>query len=175
MPSAIGPRDVAERKRALRREMRAVRAAIGDRERRTGRVWERVQTLDPVRGAAVVMAYRSIGSELDTAPFLDWCRSAGKRLVLPDASPAAAPPDSLADVDVVVVPGLAFTADGRRLGQGGGWYDRVLGGRSPACRVIGVGFAEQLVDEIPAEPHDVRVDLVVTDRDALVAAADGRA
>ena len=68
-----------------------------------------------------------------------------------------------ASLDVVVVPGLAFTADGRRLGQGGGHYDRFLPRLRPACVTIGAAFAEQLVDDLPTEPHDIRLTLVVTD------------
>ena len=60
-------------------------------------------------------------------------------------------------------PGLAFTADGRRLGQGGGHYDRFLPRLRAGCVTIGAAFAEQLVDDLPTEPHDVRLDLVVTD------------
>lgn len=57
---------------------------------------------------------------------------------------------------VVFTPGLAFTADGRRLGQGGGFYDRLLAAR-PDLHAIGVGFACQLLDELPCEPHDQRL------------------
>ena len=63
-----------------------------------------------------------------------------------------------ASLDVVVVPGLAFTADGRRLGQGGGHYDRFLRQLRRGCVTIGAAFAEQLVDDLPHEDHDVRVE-----------------
>jgi 5-formyltetrahydrofolate cyclo-ligase len=61
------------------------------------------------------------------------------------------------------VPGVAFTAAGHRLGQGGGWYDRFLSGLRPGVARIGVCFAECLVDELPTEAHDVIMDLVITD------------
>ena len=66
-------------------------------------------------------------------------------------------------LDVVVVPGLAFTIDGHRLGQGGGHFDRFLPRLGPDCLTIGVCSHEQLVGELPMAPHDVRVRLVVTD------------
>jgi 5-formyltetrahydrofolate cyclo-ligase len=66
-------------------------------------------------------------------------------------------------LDIVVVPGLAFTRDGERLGQGGGHFDRFLTRVRGDCLRIGVAFQEQLVDRLPAERHDVAVDRVITD------------
>ncbi len=66
-------------------------------------------------------------------------------------------------LDLVVVPGLAFSADGHRLGQGGGWYDRFLARTRADCTKVGVCFAGQVVPQVPIEPHDVPLDLVVTD------------
>jgi 5-formyltetrahydrofolate cyclo-ligase len=66
-------------------------------------------------------------------------------------------------VDLWVVPGLAFTASGGRLGRGGGYYDRALAGRSAGSRAVGVCFSFQLLGEaeLPLEPHDQRVDAVL--------------
>ena len=66
-------------------------------------------------------------------------------------------------LDVVVVPGLAFTARGDRLGQGGGHFDRFLPRLRGDCLRIGVAFHEQLVDELPTDGHDIAVDVVITD------------
>jgi 5-formyltetrahydrofolate cyclo-ligase len=63
------------------------------------------------------------------------------------------------EIDVVIVPGVAFTSDGVRLGRGGGHYDRFLAGVT--CPTIGVCFTEQVCDELPHEPHDVRVAAVI--------------
>ena len=67
------------------------------------------------------------------------------------------------DVRVWLVPGLAFTRDGRRLGYGGGWYDRMLASASPDSFKFGVAYAFQVVDELPCEPHDVPLTDVVDD------------
>lgn len=66
-----------------------------------------------------------------------------------------------ASLDVVLVPGVAFTRDGRRLGRGGGYYDRFLTALPPTVHLIGVCHLEQLRDDLPSEPHDVRVHEVV--------------
>lgn len=71
-----------------------------------------------------------------------------------------------ADLDLILVPGLAFTADGRRLGHGGGYYDRLLTQRRPHTAVLGVCFDFQLVADIPCEPHDLPVDVVITESGA---------
>ena len=69
-----------------------------------------------------------------------------------------------ADIDVMVVPGMAFTRDGRRLGRGKGYYDRYLAREGFRAWCIGVCFGCQIVDDLPCEPFDRRVDEVVTGR-----------
>ena len=64
--------------------------------------------------------------------------------------------------DLVVVPGLAFDLTGARLGRGKGFYDRWLGA-NPAVRTLGVCFKCQILERIPAEPHDVRVSAILTE------------
>jgi len=64
-------------------------------------------------------------------------------------------------LDVVVIPGLAFAVDGNRLGRGAGFYDRFLSTMSGPTVKIGVCFEFQLLDRIPVEGHDVKVDTLV--------------
>jgi len=68
-----------------------------------------------------------------------------------------------AEIEVIVIPGLAFTSDGERLGRGGGYYDRYLASLPPATFKIGVCFGVQIVEMLPTEPHDQRVDVVATE------------
>jgi 5-formyltetrahydrofolate cyclo-ligase len=73
------------------------------------------------------------------------------------------PPDGepTDDLDVIICPGLAFTRDGHRLGQGGGYYDRALA-RFPKARKVAVAFPCQIVPVLPHEPHDAMMDAVIT-------------
>ncbi|HEY5663063.1 MAG TPA: 5-formyltetrahydrofolate cyclo-ligase [Ilumatobacter sp.] len=160
--------DRIDAKRALRAEMRALRRGLPDQAGRSDRIWSTVRSLDAVARAATVMVFDSIPGEPVTEGFIEWCRAAGKQVVVPAGDRAAAPPDDPGAIDVVIVPGLAFTRRGDRLGQGGGWYDRVLAGVRDDCVTIGVAFAPQLVDELPVEPHDRPVDLVVTEHGPAV-------
>ncbi len=67
-----------------------------------------------------------------------------------------------ASIDILLVPGVAFDESCRRLGQGGGFYDRYLPQLKDDCIVVGVAFDEQICDCIPTGPHDRKVDYVVT-------------
>ena len=70
-------------------------------------------------------------------------------------------------IDVVLAPGVAFTAQGARLGYGGGFYDRLLGPWQPRPLVIAACYGIQLLDMVPEEASDVRVDVVVTESGAF--------
>ncbi|MEM9691931.1 MAG: 5-formyltetrahydrofolate cyclo-ligase [Myxococcota bacterium] len=77
----------------------------------------------------------------------------------------------LDDLEVVVVPGLAFDPRGHRIGYGGGFYDRALNGLAPRPEVVGVGYDFQLAADIPNTPGDVPVVRVFTDVRELVASS----
>ncbi|ATP41061.1 5-formyltetrahydrofolate cyclo-ligase [Solibacillus sp. R5-41] len=66
------------------------------------------------------------------------------------------------EIDVIIVPGVVFGTDGYRIGFGGGYYDRYL----PAFqgKLISLAFEEQLMDNIPREPHDIPVHILITDK-----------
>ena len=67
------------------------------------------------------------------------------------------------EVEVWLVPGLAFTRNGKRLGYGGGWYDRLLAEASREAVKLGIGHAFQVLDDLPSEPHDIRLTGVIDD------------
>ena len=71
-------------------------------------------------------------------------------------------PTAIGTADVVVVPALAVARDGVRLGRGGGYYDRALQYARDDAVLVALVFDDELVDELPAEPHDRRVTAVVT-------------
>ena len=84
----------------------------------------------------------------------------GRRFAQP---PPTAPVARAGDIDLVVVPALAVTPTGARLGYGIGFYDATLPDVRPPAIAVAVAFSFQLVMELPAEPHDVDCDAVVTD------------
>lgn len=178
--------DISGAKRSLRREMLDIRRSITDGpagversvavcERLVDAVAARFEGVPSAAGRARpgrdgravlhrVLAYDAGAGEVDLGPLLGAWRSEGVEVVLPAAAPNAVLPVSPAWPDLIMVPGVAFDPGGGRLGRGGGWYDQLLGDPSRQALAVGVAFAAQIVRSVPCEEHDVRVDLVVTER-----------
>lgn len=79
----------------------------------------------------------------------------------PDA--AVHPLVSVGDIDCFLCPGLAFSRDGYRLGQGGGYYDRLLAKKRIDAPAIGIGYSMQMLESLPHEKHDVKLSATITD------------
>ncbi|MFO7960757.1 MAG: 5-formyltetrahydrofolate cyclo-ligase [Nitriliruptoraceae bacterium] len=172
----------------MRVATRAARRALSDAERRSAstRIAERLLGLPELDRARTVLLYAALREEVDLAELVAPLHERGVRTLFPrvrgellDLVAAAdlrtlqlgyrgvrEPAGRVVDpgvVDVALVPGLAFDPRGGRLGAGGGHYDRLLH-RFPGRTVrVGVAFACQLVPQIPLEPHDEPVHLVVTE------------
>ena len=182
--------DLKRAKRAVRRRVLAARDEMpgSDRAERSARIAERVMSLPEVERASTVMAFWAFGSEPDTMPLIEALHARGVRIALPtivegDLEPrafvpgdpvtetsfgACEPADGEAidpgEIDVVVTPAVAFDRSGRRVGYGGGFYDRFLPKTRDDAARIGIGFDVQLVDDdLPNGHFDLRVDAVVTD------------
>jgi len=183
---------IDEEKTRVRAAARAAMAGMSasDRAAASARVRERLGALLPEEG--VVLFYLADGGEPDLDPLLgawiasgwaaaprcDW--EAGTFEPVRVASPAdlevrrfgvrepraGKGSGGVVGVDelaAALVPGVAFDAGGRRLGRGGGFYDRFLAGLPAGARRVGVCFARQVVDRVPAAAHDERVGAVVTE------------
>src|SRR5262249_32625738 len=74
---------------------------------------------------------------------------------------------ALEGIDLFVVPGLGFSKDGKRLGRGGGYYDSTLKAARASSRRIALAFSDQMIDDVPANSNDVRMDLIVTETETL--------
>jgi len=180
-------------KKALRASVIARRDALDAETRRGGSqaITAKLLALPEYRAARVVCAYASFGSEFDSTAFCSDVVASGKRLLLPRINRAARmlelrevknlggdliagvwgirepgkrrPIVPSSAVEFLLVPGVAFTATGERLGYGGGFYDRLLSGLNAKTPRVAAAFALQLVDAIPTEPSDQRVHLIVTE------------
>jgi 5-formyltetrahydrofolate cyclo-ligase len=166
--------------------------APAERVRHARSLADMLAALTQYSAARSVLATMSIGSEWDTRPFLDRARAEGKTVVLPrvagpapkrlrlhavadlgrdlrpgvwdipEPDPESCPEVELAAVDFAWVPALAANRAGYRLGYGAGYFDKLLAGRgSRPCCVVALP-AEFLIEDLPHEPHDIPVDLVIT-------------
>jgi 5,10-methenyltetrahydrofolate synthetase len=138
--------------------------ALEDRAVRSRVICERVAELPVWKNARVVALFEAMDSEPQIELLVDELRRRGSEIIfiLPSARRHEDVP--IASVlDLVLVPGVAFTRDGRRLGRGAGFFDRFLAHRAQRAVKIGVCFNFQIVDSLVVETHDVKVDLVVTD------------
>lgn len=186
---------MSDAKAALRREMRARRAALADASPDAG---ERLAEAFVARGvwprAAVVAGFYPIKDEIDPRPLMRHLQARGYALALPrieaeggmifcactlDAPLVAGPlgtqqpgPDAPEVFpDLILAPLLAFDCQGGRLGYGGGFYDRALDylrsvnqSNENPLQVWGVAFSAQAVARVPTEPHDQRLDAVLTEQ-----------
>lgn len=144
-----------------------------------------------VSGTAVrrptVALYAAMGSEIDPGPLAEALTRLGCDLCLPvavahdaalifrawspgdalspDAAGCPAPLGTASEIepDLILCPLLAFDASGARLGQGGGYYDRTLAAVRPEVARVGLAWSAQEIDRLPVEPHDARLDGVLTE------------
>ena len=176
-------------KTMMRSEMRARRRAMAEAAPEAGRRAAALMPLEKLPPFTVVSGYRAQGAELDPWPLMRRLAAEGARLALPVAThrddplifrihdgtvklipdafgiPSPGPEAAQVRPDLVIAPLVAFDRQGARLGQGAGHYDRTLetlraGG---GVFVLGLAYAGQEVAQVPAEPHDQRLDAILTE------------
>jgi 5-formyltetrahydrofolate cyclo-ligase len=182
-----------EAKLATRRQVLAARDALDPalRASASAAIAARVSAFAEYLSARAVLLTLPFRSEWDTLPLVRAALAAGKTVAVPRVDKASrmlelhaivdpqtdivasdqgipeprltCPPVSRAAVDFVLVPGVAFDVTGRRLGYGGGFYDRLLPLLSPRALRVAGAFEVQLVPCVPAAPHDLAVDAIVTE------------
>jgi len=173
-------------KPAMRKLGLAARRSVGQRAEADAAIERAVMALPQVQRADVVCCYLSMGEEVSTAGLIDALLASAKRLCVPVVGDDGVMAMALiherqelvagrwgisvpakirihdGPIDVALCPGVLFTRDGRRLGRGGGHYDRFLAAH-PETFAVGLCYAAQLVDELPIEAHDRLMGAVVTE------------
>jgi 5-formyltetrahydrofolate cyclo-ligase len=182
--------DVKVQKRALRAELRERRRTRTSTERATdtSELTTRLEELTTSLGATYIAAYLSTPDEPPTREFLAWACRSGIKVILPisradglldwapydaedemsDIQGMPAPtsevlsPMTINDVGLILVPAATVDRSGMRMGWGQGYFDKTLGSMEKCPPVYAVIFDEELVDSVPSEVHDKRVNGVVT-------------
>lgn len=176
-------------KKQLRRTMKQLRAALPPAEREESAlcVLERLRQRPEFRKAGTLFCYASVGAELPTAAIAGAHPRVAFPKVLADGvmrfyiggvlqpgfrgipEPVGGQEVWPQEGDLMLLPGLAFgVKDASRLGYGGGYYDRYLAACPVRPLCCGIGYQEQMRQEpIPQEPHDQRMDLLISPKDVI--------
>ena len=176
----------ARRKAMDAGEKAAADAVICAKLTARGDIGERI---DPLTGGSPLAVYLAAPDEINIDPYIEDLLRAGVDVVAPrwngetyalarlkglDEKSLRRGPMGIREpidaaivepkkVAVWIIPGLAFTRGGKRLGYGGGWYDRLLAAAPKDAVKIGVAYSFQIVDDLPEEPHDIPLTDVIND------------
>lgn len=184
---------LAARKTEIRAAAHAARKAQTDKETVSQRITDRAIGLDEYQTAGCVMWYVDVRDEVRTRHALPQALTSGKRIVIPycvdgelelfhlesmdeletgmykileprsELRSVESKRVQVAELDLILVPGVAFDARGGRTGHGKGYYDKLLENARPQTPLVALAFACQLFDEIPMQAHDIFMDKVVTE------------
>lgn len=184
-------KELKRAKQELRESLREMRDAIPEDERAQMSALIEERLIQTVIHAGTVMIFLSFRSEVDTSATAETLLREGHYVAVPwleggEITPVAyrfgeelAPgaygilepvrhePIDPAALDAVVAPGLGFDRSGRRIGYGGGYYDRLLRRVRPDVTRAGIAFHQQVIKEVPADRTDQLLDLVVTDEETI--------
>ncbi len=190
--------DLFERKTEIRKQAHENRKKQQNKDEISARILDRFVQLPEYHAARTVMFYVDVREEVRTRQALPEALRSGKRIVVPycldgelelfhlesmdelelgmyrilepraDLRSVVAKHLQPTDLDLVMVPGVAFDRRGGRTGHGKGYYDKLLQHARLDAPLVAMSFECQLVDEIPAEEHDVFMDKIVTEENIFV-------
>lgn len=170
-------------KKELRKEILYLRDNLEDRYNKSVIIKNKILSLDIYKNSNVVALYSSMKSEVDTKELISESLELGKRVLLPRIinknkmifieinkdtnyeknNFGMLEPIGIEEknIDLMIIPGIAFDKDNNRLGYGRGYYDKYL--KDKNIYKIGICFKEQIVDNIDIEEHDIKMNLIITD------------
>ncbi|MBR5947912.1 MAG: 5-formyltetrahydrofolate cyclo-ligase [Clostridia bacterium] len=180
--------EIAAKKASLRSALRATRRSLEPSrvEAASRAVCNKLIGLDEFKRAELMLAYMPSKNELDVSYAVKEALELGKRIAFPlcieggglkllvpndetaftvgsygilEPDPSRSAEVFAEELDLIIVPAVAFSSACQRLGQGGGYYDRLL--KRARCFTIGVGYDFQLIDDLPVEKHDIALDAVL--------------
>jgi len=183
-------------KEKLRNDIFQIRKSLSDSELidKNNKIKDIIYKMDLFKQASIILFYVSYRSEVNTHDMIKHCLSNGKKIIVPKvdlkknklllselsswnhleygAYDILEPKleyikeVSIDSIDLMFIPGVVFDIFGNRIGHGKGYYDRLL--RNPHQAIsIGLAFEFQIVENIPAESHDIKVDKIVTENRIL--------
>jgi 5-formyltetrahydrofolate cyclo-ligase len=185
-------------KTSLREKLKTIRGQVdpGQAEASGQGVWNMLQSRPEFKKAKVIGAFASMPGEINTYSILEGVMNQGKKLCLPRVTtdkshfeyypledlknlsagtygilePSGHHLTPWEDLDLILVPGLAFDREGNRLGFGRGYYDRALPLLRKNCMTIGLAYSFQIVEKVPVSPGDVPVKALLSEKGFQVCA-----
>lgn len=184
---------LAQHKTEIRKAAHAARASQADKDRVSQRITDRVTQLPAYESAGCVMWYVDVRDEVRTRHALPEAIESGKKVVIPycvdgelalfhleamselelgmyqileplaELREVAPKRVDVSELDLILVPGVAFDARGGRTGHGKGYYDKLLENAKAETPLVALAFECQMFDEIPMQDHDIYMDNVVTE------------
>ena len=183
--------DVAIAKNAIRAQVRQRREALDPAwiMENSNSIQIATLALEEMKAARVVCCYMGMPNEVQTDLVCEHCWNDEKKLCVPVyreregcyetawlereselrvdrwgiREPMEIVPVTSEDIDVIIVPGLAFDSDGNRLGHGKGYYDRLIDRQARQALKLGLAFDFQIFASVPTSDHDIKMDAVVTE------------
>jgi 5-formyltetrahydrofolate cyclo-ligase len=167
--------------------------SASERHEKSGSAIQNFWSLPQMKHWSTLFIYVNFRSELETLELIQLCLSQEKRVVVPlvDASavsmiplqiqdpekdlvpgyygipepdPQKSRPVAAREIDAAIIPGSVFDINGGRLGYGGGYYDRFLVNDAPQAKRVGFAFEMQVVENVPVQPHDQPLDILITEK-----------
>ena len=163
-------------------------------KRRSAILMDRIKEMDVFKNSNTIMIYVSFDKEVFTHDFIKYCLDIGKKVITPicrnedrtlilgetdsfprgfeetkygilELNPNTCNQGRVEDIDLIIMPGVAFTKKGDRLGYGAGYYDKLLSQKSNKALTVAPVYKEFIFDEIPTEEHDIPIDYIVTEEE----------
>lgn len=174
----------------IRNKIKALRLALNQEERLSAAdaVFERLESTAAFQLAEKILMYHSLPDELETHRFLSKWKDR-KKFFLPRVNgvnleilpydesrleigsfhieePKGDEIHPVDEIEVIIVPGVAFDREGHRMGRGKGFYDRLL--ETAKATKIGIAYDFQMLDTVPTDPHDVAMDVIITESSTYI-------
>lgn len=178
---------ISTKKEKIRQELKQIRSKLSGRAEKSAAIVEKLLARPEITSSSHILCYYPSTFEVDIVPLIKILFKQHKQLYLPHMDRQVIgrfsnfdelevhrfgdiripnnelEPESYNLIQVAIIPGLAFTTTGNRLGHGSGWYDRLLPHLPQDLIKIGVCFNEQILPELPTEKHDIKMDLLISD------------
>ena len=181
-----------ESKSQLRKRVLNVRNNMSkeDVKKNSNAIMDKITSLDIYKQSKVVFIYMDFKNEVITSNLIKHMLSEKKRVVIPYTDsintvlipseitkesdlkqnsfgyyePKSILPVNIEEIDLVIVPGVVFDKNLNRIGFGKGYYDKILNRLKPSAKKVALAHDFQVLEDIPAEEHDVKMDMIITEK-----------